>query len=357
MNATPTQLGLAISSLIVGVILAVCTIPAAIASQYFADHGLVLLPFALFSVILGYFGRTNSMGVAGLCLSLLATFEAGGVMVVHAYIRQQAIELQMTEAKAEKARIELEKALEDRIVADQKIKATELEIKRATLAIEAEKLAIVERLRLEKVKTQKKITDEDEDRKAKKEAEERKAQNLKEEEERKVQNLKLEVERDQAAKANNKELEEQKALDLIKGTENKIVSLRKQIEEIDQIITQKKKTQMKKPLIGKETLLLNREIVQKNIQEINNTRRRSGSGLADTGRNEDLLQREQMKLDKINADLHAHEEWSSYQYGQHGQPSRYEMDLKVLKGLEEQRIELQTNLRKLMEQQTESRKR
>ena len=82
-KATAARLGLGIASLTIGVILAICTIPAAV---NFEIHtwgvliGVTVLPLALLAGVCGWIGRTSATGVAGLCLSILAATEAFGVL-------------------------------------------------------------------------------------------------------------------------------------------------------------------------------------------------------------------------------------------------------------------------------------
>jgi hypothetical protein len=195
-DQTRAQLGLAISSLVVGSILAICTIPAALASHYSIETGLLLLPFALFAGVFGWFGRSSAMGVAGLCLSLLASFEAGGVLT-YSYIKtQQEITIQREEIAQKKAEAVAERVRQVAQRAKSDAEATRLAaLIQETKKREAEELAraaettrqteldkakrdLEERLRLERLEDQRK-----------REAEEQQKQKMLEEATRQQKNL------------------------------------------------------------------------------------------------------------------------------------------------------------------------
>jgi hypothetical protein len=88
---SPAETGLAISSLTVGVLVAISAIPVGMLLSK-ESTALTLLPpfaFAVISVVTGFIGRKNAMGVAGLVLGAIAVLETVGVYGYISYEKSQ----------------------------------------------------------------------------------------------------------------------------------------------------------------------------------------------------------------------------------------------------------------------------
>ena len=89
-EAVPTslQVGLAIASLSVWVLVSISAIPAGILLAEESGPALLsLVAFACISFVMGFIGRRNAMGVAGLTLACIAVVET---LSVYGYISYQA---------------------------------------------------------------------------------------------------------------------------------------------------------------------------------------------------------------------------------------------------------------------------
>lgn len=112
--STPTETGLAIASLAMGVLVAISAIPAGmLMSAQAAGTILVsLLAFAMISTVLGFIGRKNAMGIAGTALGIVALLETTCIFGCIAYQEQQerakivAQEKERTKQKEDEKRIE-----------------------------------------------------------------------------------------------------------------------------------------------------------------------------------------------------------------------------------------------------------
>lgn len=115
------QFGLAIASLVIGVLLAVATIPSALLAGI-SGNGLIVAiavcPFALIAGVFGLLGKSSALGIAGLALSSVALAEAGGMIGYGQYeryrARQKFLEIERRQLAAESIRVEAENARRER---------------------------------------------------------------------------------------------------------------------------------------------------------------------------------------------------------------------------------------------------
>jgi hypothetical protein len=152
---TAAELGLGISSLVVGVLLALATIPAALVGGLLHNAifvAVAVIPFAIAAAVCGFIGRRSATGVAGLVLSILACVEAAGVLGwiqyekhaarFHALDEQRlALEEQNARTRSRNAEAESMESLRQAAMAKQNEAKLLADAARAQKEIEASKIA------------------------------------------------------------------------------------------------------------------------------------------------------------------------------------------------------------------------
>ena len=157
-KTTATELGLAIASLAIGVLVAISAVPAGVllGTEHTAITLIPIFAFAVISVILGTLGRRNAMGVAGFVLGAIAVVEA---VSVYGYLSYQ-------QEKERQALVAQEKERTKQAQEKTRLAEIELDKKRADTAKqiaenEAEKM---ERAKEQELRLQLKLTQEEKER-------------------------------------------------------------------------------------------------------------------------------------------------------------------------------------------------
>jgi hypothetical protein len=129
-TASKSEFGLGLASFVVGTLLAIAVIPAALAAQW--TSFLICIPFGIVAFTLGVVGRKTSLGLAGSILSLIALFQGVG------FLGYQSHKLGLDAAAAE-ARLATAKLARAQAADNLRTEELKAEAQRDTLRIESEK--------------------------------------------------------------------------------------------------------------------------------------------------------------------------------------------------------------------------
>ena len=137
---TPSQTGLAIASMSVGILVTISAVPAGILlAEKSAPTLLSLVAFACVALVMGAIGRRNAMGVAGLALASIALVETASV---YGYISHQAemerlkeVAIQKEKTAQERERASLEEA--KRLTAEAERRTAEIQFEQQKKKLEA----------------------------------------------------------------------------------------------------------------------------------------------------------------------------------------------------------------------------